>query len=57
MVDSSRGVVKLVLQGSRDGCSADRLGGSQGRLFGVKDWRLSRHYARRGCAGGRGGVR
>lgn len=38
MIDSSRSVVKLVLQGSRDGCSADRLGGSQGRLLGVKDW-------------------
>lgn len=57
MVDSSWSVVKLVLQGSRDGCSADRLGGSQGRLLGVKDWRLSCHYATRGCAGGRGRVR
>lgn len=57
MVDSSWSVVKLVLQGSRDGCSADRLGGSQGRLFGVKAWWLSRHYTRRGGAGGRRGVR
>lgn len=57
MIDSSRSVVKLVLQGSRDGCSADGLGGSQGGLLGVKDWRLSRHYATRGCAGGGGGVR
>lgn len=57
MVDSSWSVMKLVLQGSRDGCSADRLGGSQGRLLGVKDWRLSCHYATRGCAGGRGRVR
>lgn len=57
MVDSSWSVVKLVLQGSRDGCSADRLGGSQGRLLWVRDWRLNRHYATRGCAGGRGRVR
>lgn len=57
MIDSSRSVMKLVLQGSRDGCSADRLGGSQGRLLGVKAWWLSRHYTRSGGAGGRGGVR
>lgn len=57
MVDSSGSVVKLVLQGSRDGCSAERLGGSQRKLLGFKDWRLRRHHTRGGCADGRGGVR
>lgn len=56
VIDSSRGVMKLVLQGSRDGCSADGLGGSQRGLFRVGDWRRSRRGATGGCAGGGGRV-
>lgn len=57
VVDGIWSVMKLILQSSRDGCSADRLGGSQRELLRVKDWGLSRHYTGWGRAGGRRGVR
>lgn len=57
MIDSGGSVVELVLQGSGDGCSANRLGGSQRRLLGVQDWRMGSHDTTRCCAACRGRVR
>lgn len=57
MIDSCGSVVELVLQGSGDGCSANRLGGSQRRLLRIGDWRMRSHYTTRRCASCRGRVR
>lgn len=57
VIDSCGSVVELVLQGSGDGCSANRLGGSQRGLLRIGDWRMGSYYTRRRCASCRGRVR
>lgn len=57
MVDSGGSVVELVLQGSGDGCSSNRLGRSDRRLLGVEHWWMGSHYTTRCCASCRGRVR
>lgn len=57
MIDGCGSVVELVLQGSGDGCSADRLGRSQRRLLRIQDcWMRGRCTTRR-CASCGGRVR